>query len=123
MAESKDAVDKLGEAVKTLSVGPATEPRHHVGAVIDREAQQRILAEIQRAARDGDGRLVAQADVSHASGFVVPPTVFVDVDPQSKLAQDEIFGPVLAVVEQSKRRKMESGDSSSSRQIDWEEIA
>ncbi|MDQ1517036.1 MAG: aldehyde dehydrogenase [Actinomycetota bacterium] len=69
--------------------------------VIDEAACERILAVVERARRQGEGTLLtggARAGGDLADGFFVEPTVFGDVDNTTPLAQEEIFGPVLAVV-------------------------
>jgi RHH-type proline utilization regulon transcriptional repressor/proline dehydrogenase/delta 1-pyrroline-5-carboxylate dehydrogenase len=88
-------VDRLVEAAKSLHVGEATEPETYVGPVIDEESAIRIRGFIDRA--EQHNTLAFRAD-SPTSGSFVGPTIFKDVDPQSELAQEEIFGPVLAVI-------------------------
>jgi RHH-type proline utilization regulon transcriptional repressor/proline dehydrogenase/delta 1-pyrroline-5-carboxylate dehydrogenase len=91
-------VARLVEATRSLKIGPAEDPGTFVGPVIDDEAQQRILATIERARREA--RIAYQADVSTLArtGSFVPPTIFADVSPTASIAQEEIFGPVLAVI-------------------------
>lgn len=88
-------VERLVEAAKSMSIGPADDPQHVVGAVIDTEAQKRILATIEDAKRQFP--ILYQGAVP-SKGCFVPPTIFGNVDPKSRLAQEEIFGPVLAVL-------------------------
>jgi len=89
---------RLIEATRSLEVGPAEEPGYFLGPVIDDEAQQRIMGMIERAKRES--RLVYQAEVTELAeqGSYVPPTIFADVAPRASIAQDEVFGPVLAVL-------------------------
>jgi RHH-type proline utilization regulon transcriptional repressor/proline dehydrogenase/delta 1-pyrroline-5-carboxylate dehydrogenase len=91
-------LDRLIEATKSLKIGPAEDPSAKVGPVIDDEARQRILGYIEkgkeqcRLAYAGDpGFLVSE-------GTYVGPHVFADVAPDAIIAQEEIFGPVLAVI-------------------------
>ena len=88
-------LERLLEAVRSLHVGPAEDPRNYMGAVIDKEAQTRILATIEAA--KSESKLAFQGNTP-AGGHFVPPTIFRDVNPNSALAQGEIFGPVLAVI-------------------------
>lgn len=88
-------LDRLVEAVKSLHIGCAEDPRTFIGPVVDEEAYQRILRTIETA--KSTARLAYQAQVP-GEGYFVPPVIFADVDPQSDLAQKEIFGPVLAVI-------------------------
>jgi len=93
-------VQRLVEATKSLVVGPAELPGTTVGPVIDDEAQQRILQFIAAEKQDSLAKLVVESPVAELAdeGYYVGPHVFIDVDPDSRLAQDEIFGPVLAVI-------------------------
>ncbi len=92
---------RLIEVTRSLRVGPADEPGTNVGPVIDDEARERIEKAIE--AGKESGRLVYSADVSAlaAEGCYVGPHIFADVRPDSPLAQEEIFGPVLAVIRSS----------------------
>jgi RHH-type proline utilization regulon transcriptional repressor/proline dehydrogenase/delta 1-pyrroline-5-carboxylate dehydrogenase len=91
-------VNRLVEATRSLKVLPAEDPGCSLGPVIDEEAQQRILKTIERAKTEG--RLAFAGDLGPLAdeGYYVAPHVFADVAPESKLAQEEIFGPVLAVL-------------------------
>ena len=88
-------VTRLREAVLSLEIGDPAEPGTRVGPVIDARAQERI----QRFIAEGrqEGRLLVQRSVEW-SGYFVGPTVFADIEPHHRLAQEEIFGPVLAVM-------------------------
>jgi RHH-type proline utilization regulon transcriptional repressor/proline dehydrogenase/delta 1-pyrroline-5-carboxylate dehydrogenase len=66
-----------------------------MGPVIDKEAYDRIIATIEKNKKQS--KVLAQADAP-VDGYFVPPTVFVDVPWDSELAQEEIFGPVVAVI-------------------------
>jgi RHH-type proline utilization regulon transcriptional repressor/proline dehydrogenase/delta 1-pyrroline-5-carboxylate dehydrogenase len=92
---------RLIEVTRSLRVGPAEEPGCFIGPVIDGDARRRILEAIE-AGKKG-GRLVFAGEVGTFSseGFYVAPHIFADVDPQSPLAQEEIFGPVLAAIRAS----------------------
>ncbi|MAG94973.1 MAG: L-glutamate gamma-semialdehyde dehydrogenase [Planctomycetaceae bacterium] len=91
-------IERLTEAVKSLEVGPAELPGTQVGPVIDEEALNRVRDYIA-IGNDECTPLVA-TDVADLAkqGHYVGPHVFTDVEPDSRLSQDEIFGPVLAVI-------------------------
>jgi RHH-type transcriptional regulator, proline utilization regulon repressor / proline dehydrogenase / delta 1-pyrroline-5-carboxylate dehydrogenase len=91
-------VDKLVQATRDLKVGPAERPETMVGPVIDEEAYHRIQ-ETVRLAKEVYPPLVA-GDVKElaSEGLYIAPHIFGNVDPASKLAREEIFGPVLAVI-------------------------
>jgi len=82
----------------SLQIGDPAEPGTRVGPVIDARAQasiQQFMIEGQR-----ESRLLVQCPVKGGS-HLVGPTVFIDVESHHQLAQEEIFGPVLAVMRQT----------------------
>jgi RHH-type proline utilization regulon transcriptional repressor/proline dehydrogenase/delta 1-pyrroline-5-carboxylate dehydrogenase len=88
-------VKRLTEAVRSLNVGDATHPSTFVGPVIDAKAQQRIKEYIETGKQEGE--LAIQVDTPE-TGYFVPPTVFKNISADATIAQEEIFGPVLAVI-------------------------
>jgi RHH-type transcriptional regulator, proline utilization regulon repressor / proline dehydrogenase / delta 1-pyrroline-5-carboxylate dehydrogenase len=88
-------VARLVEATKSLNIGNAADPSTKIGPVIDAAAQQRIRQTI--ATGKLAANLVLELPVPEI-GYFVSPVIFTDVDPQSTLAQEEIFGPVLSVI-------------------------
>ena len=88
-------VERLIEAARSVQVGFAEDPKSYMGPVVDKEAFDKILNTIETA--KSDSQLAFQGNVPD-EGYFVPPTIFVDVNPKSALAQEEIFGPVLAVI-------------------------
>ena len=97
----EDAYDeflaRLIEAAKSLKVGPAEDPATDIGPVIDEDSAGRIQKFIEIG--ETEGRLVL-GEVNPelaAKGYYVGPHIFVDVLPDAKIAQQEIFGPVLVV--------------------------
>lgn len=88
-------VSRLTEAVRSLNVGDAVHPSTFVGPVIDANAQKRILEYIEIGKQEASLAIQVPAP---ETGYFVPPTVFVNVSPTAKIAQEEIFGPVLAVI-------------------------
>ena len=87
--------ERLVEATRSIVVGPATEPGTKVGPVIDGEAQEKIESYIDIGKEEGT--LLLQQEVSD-TGYFVGPTIFEDIDVDDRLAQEEIFGPVLAIM-------------------------
>jgi len=88
-------LDRLKGAVLSLRVGNPEEPGTQVGPVIDRRAQSKIhdYVEIGK----NEGRLLVQGTVT-GPGWYVGPTVFADVAATHRVAQEEIFGPILSVM-------------------------
>ncbi len=92
-------LERLVGAVTSLKLGPAEAPSTVVPPVIDRTALDRINEYIEFGSREF--RLAVAGEVPKElakEGHYVAPHVFADVDPQSRLAQEEIFGPVLCVL-------------------------
>ncbi len=92
-------LERLVEATRSLKVGPAEDPATSVGPVIDERvarADQAVHRDRpQEGARGAGGRRRATWP---KQGYYVGPHIFADVPPNSRLAQEEIFGPVLAVI-------------------------
>ncbi len=88
-------LDRLKEAVLSLKVGNPAEPGTQVGPVIDRRAQSKIQEYIEIGKKEA--RLLVEGTVT-GPGLYVGPTVFADVAPTHRVAQEEIFGPILAVM-------------------------
>jgi aldehyde dehydrogenase (NAD+) len=92
-------VVRVAEIAKAITVGDPFDPATVSGPVVNMAALDRIMGMIERAKLDG-ARLVtggARLDGALADGYFLEPTVFADVDPASELAQQEVFGPVLAI--------------------------
>lgn len=91
-------LERLIEATKSLKIGPAEDPSCKVGPVIDEEARQRILKYIEKG--KDEARLAYAGDLGFLAneGTYVAPHIFADVAPTAVIAQEEIFGPVLAVI-------------------------
>jgi 1-pyrroline-5-carboxylate dehydrogenase len=90
-------VERLRERVATLTVGdPVTDP--DLGPVINQAALNSMLGSIETGKKEG--RLIAGGNAPETSdgGYFLEPTIFADVAPNAALAQEEIFGPVLAVI-------------------------
>jgi RHH-type proline utilization regulon transcriptional repressor/proline dehydrogenase/delta 1-pyrroline-5-carboxylate dehydrogenase len=88
-------VPRLVEAARKLKVGPAEDPQYYMGPVIDQTAQKKILDYIELAAKEGT--VLYKSSVPQ-KGYYVPLTIVEDIIPKDRLAQEEIFGPVLAVM-------------------------
>jgi RHH-type proline utilization regulon transcriptional repressor/proline dehydrogenase/delta 1-pyrroline-5-carboxylate dehydrogenase len=91
-------VKRLIEATRSLQVGPAEDPATSVGPLIDAEAQARVLEYIAVGRREGREALAVDVGMLAEQGFFVGPHIFADVPANSRLAQEEIFGPLLAVI-------------------------
>jgi aldehyde dehydrogenase (NAD+) len=83
----------------SVQVGDPWDPKTVQGPLISKRQQERVLGHIERARADG-ARLVLGGAIppEHPDGFYIQPTLFAGVDPDSRLGQEEVFGPVLAVI-------------------------
>jgi 1-pyrroline-5-carboxylate dehydrogenase len=90
-------VDLLARKVDALTVGDAADRKNYMGPVVNAGSQEKILQYIDKGISEG-GRLVAGGTKAGEGGFFIRPTVIADVDPKGTISQEEIFGPVLAVL-------------------------
>ena len=91
-------VARLVEATKSLNVGATDAPSTQVGPVIDSTARRRILEYIAKGKQEST---LALSMPVPEDGYFVPLTIFTEVSPIDTIAQEEIFGPVLAVIKAS----------------------
>ncbi len=90
-------LEALKARVEKLTVGDPAE-NHNLGAVINQGSMNSILGYIEYGKKDG--RLIAGGGraTNAGEGYFIQPTVIADIQPRSKLEQEEIFGPVLAII-------------------------
>ncbi|HKE00212.1 MAG TPA: L-glutamate gamma-semialdehyde dehydrogenase [Planctomycetota bacterium] len=88
-------LEKLKKEVEAIDVGPA-ERNHRVGPVVSERARKKILEYVEKGKREG--RVLAGGGPAPGPGWFVAPTVIADVAENATIAQEEIFGPVLAVI-------------------------
>jgi 1-pyrroline-5-carboxylate dehydrogenase len=89
-------LEMVVERAKQNTVGDPVDGRNFMGAVIDEAALRKIMGYIDIGR--SEGRLVLGGERLPGEGYFLPPTIFADVDPNARIAQEEIFGPVLAVI-------------------------
>lgn len=90
-------VEKVVERTKKLTLGAPEEQTTYMGPVINKGSMEKILQYIATSVKEG-GRLVAGGKHLGPDGYFVEPTVIADVDPMATISQEEIFGPVLAII-------------------------
>lgn len=92
-------VDEVSALLNNTRVGDPFDSATQMGPVISAGARDRIMSVIQRTKLSGEGELVAGGQHVRADlgGFFVAPTAFAHVSNSSQLAQQEVFGPVLAI--------------------------
>jgi RHH-type proline utilization regulon transcriptional repressor/proline dehydrogenase/delta 1-pyrroline-5-carboxylate dehydrogenase len=89
---------RLREATQSVVIGPAYEPATLVGPVIDDEARSHILRYVELGRREGRVLVEVKLPPECKEGYFVAPAVFRDVSPDARIAQVEVFGPLLAVI-------------------------
>lgn len=89
---------RLVDATQSMKLGPAEDPGSKVGPLIDDESRQRVLKYIELAASEGREALAVDSGPLAKQGYFVGPHIYADVAPDARIAQEEIFGPVLAVI-------------------------
>jgi len=90
-------VEKVAKRTESISVGPAKAFDNFMGPVINKWALEKIQRYIKVGQKEG-GRLVVGGTPVPGAGYFLRPTVIADVDPMATIAQEEIFGPVFAVI-------------------------
>jgi RHH-type proline utilization regulon transcriptional repressor/proline dehydrogenase/delta 1-pyrroline-5-carboxylate dehydrogenase len=95
-ANYERVMERLLAAAADLEVGLPEKPGTVVGPVIDKAAYQRILRYIEIGKQEG--KIAFEGKVPADDGYFIPPTIFTNVSPQARIAQEEIFGPVLCVL-------------------------
>jgi 1-pyrroline-5-carboxylate dehydrogenase len=87
---------KLVERTRKITIGPSDDPNNYMGPVISQSAMKTILDYIEVGKKEG--KLVAGGKRAAGDGYFIEPTIIADVDPKARLAQEEVFGPVLTVI-------------------------
>lgn len=89
-------VEKVCDRVKKIKQGPAKDNSNYMGPVIEKNAYDKIMNYIEIGKTEG--KLVAGGKGNNIEGYYIEPTIFIDIDCSSRIAQEEIFGPVLALI-------------------------
>ncbi len=94
-----EIVDAMATLANSLAVGDPLDPATDIGPVVSERQRQRVLGYIEAGSADG-AKLVAGGSIpkDQPRGWFVEPTVFAGVSNSHRIAQEEIFGPVLAVI-------------------------
>lgn len=89
-------VEKVLERAKRITVGPTKDPANWMGPVVSSSAYKSILQYIEIGRSEGKLLLGGHPLEELGRGWFIAPTIFGDVSPSARIAQEEIFGPVLA---------------------------
>lgn len=94
-------ISKMVDKVKKMKLGDPADKSTDMGPVVSKKQQERILGYIEKGKKEG-AKIAVGGNIpvgeNLTNGFFVEPTIFVDVDNKSTIAQEEIFGPVLTVI-------------------------
>jgi acyl-CoA reductase-like NAD-dependent aldehyde dehydrogenase len=95
-----ELMSKVIERANKMVAGDPLHPKTRLGAIVSKDQMDSVMSYIDAGKNEG-AKLVAggeRADIGTGKGYFVKPTIFDDVDPQMKIAREEIFGPVLATI-------------------------
>lgn len=95
--KDKEIIEELAiKHAKTYKFGDPTDPENDYGAIVSQQAYDKIMGYIELGKKEAT--LLYEGDYSNDTGYFIPPVIFTDVDNKSKIAQEEIFGPVLCII-------------------------
>jgi 1-pyrroline-5-carboxylate dehydrogenase len=89
-------VPMVAEKTKQLRIGDPSLGDVQFGPVVNEKAMKKISSYIEKG--KAEGRIIAGGNTNPENGFYIEPTVIADVDARASIAQEEIFGPVLAII-------------------------
>ena len=94
-------IGRVVERARKMRPGDPMDPKTRLGSLVSRAQFDRVLRYVEVGRSEGATLLAGgkRFDIGTGKGFFVEPTVFADVTPVMTIAQEEIFGPVLAVIE------------------------
>src|SRR5439155_8969757 len=92
-----DFVSRFAEAAGRLRVGDPLDPETQMGSLISTDHRDRVHGYVETGREEG-AEVVAGGELAEGKGAFYPPTVLAKVDNKMKVAQEEIFGPVVTVI-------------------------
>jgi phenylacetaldehyde dehydrogenase len=93
-ARFDEVVERVADIADFLKIGSPFDPNVHIGPLVSRVQQERVLSFIEHGQESG-GQVIVGGEAPDAPGFFVEPTVIANVEQQARIMQEEIFGPVL----------------------------
>ncbi|MCI0523910.1 MAG: L-glutamate gamma-semialdehyde dehydrogenase [Acidobacteria bacterium] len=91
-------LEKVRERTENLTVGPVKDLNNFTGPVSSKRAYEKITSYIEIGRQEGRVITGGERHELAGEGWFIPPTIIADVDPKARVSQEEIFGPVLAVI-------------------------
>jgi acyl-CoA reductase-like NAD-dependent aldehyde dehydrogenase len=95
-----ELMERIEGRAKRMVAGDPLDPKTRLGAIVSKAQMETVLGYVEAGKSEG-AKLVAggdQTDIGTGKGYFLNPTIFDDVTPDMKIAQEEIFGPVLATI-------------------------
>lgn len=95
--KDKEVIEELAiKHAKAYNFGDPRDPKNDYGAIVSQEAYNKVMSYIELGKKEA--KLLYEGDYSNTKGYFIPPVIFTDVDNKSRIAQEEIFGPVLCII-------------------------
>jgi acyl-CoA reductase-like NAD-dependent aldehyde dehydrogenase len=96
----EELMGKLAERASKMVAADPLHPKTRLGAIVSKEQMETVLGYIEAGKSEGAKLLSggSRVDIGTGKGYFVQPTIFDDVDPNMRIAREEIFGPVLATI-------------------------
>jgi aldehyde dehydrogenase (NAD+) len=94
-------VSDVADFAKTLKIGNGLDPETQIGPLVSEAQLERVTGYLATGAQEGANAVVGGQrlmDGAYKDGYFVPPTVFANVEDTMKIAQEEIFGPVISAI-------------------------
>ena len=89
---------RLVEVSEKARIGDPNDPATHIGPIANRPHYEKVLRDIESAANSGARLLLDGRGKGPDQGYYIGPTIFADVRNDMRLAQEEVFGPVIAIL-------------------------
>ena len=97
----EEFTQRVADFGKSLTVGDPTDPATQIGPLVSKAQLERVTGYLAAGAEEGAKALSGGAQLTeggYADGYFVPPTIFADVNNSMRIAQEEIFGPVISAI-------------------------
>ncbi|SRR6056297_711487 len=100
-----ELVERIQGQLREWKTGAPLDPANHLGAIISKEQYDKILAYIETGTKEGGKVIAGGKAITAGDGLFIEPTIFDNVTPDMTIAREEIFGPVVAIIEVSSDAK------------------
>jgi len=98
-ARYEEGIEKIAAAMSSVNYGDPLDASNLMGPVVSKKQQERVLSYIEQGKQEGARVVIGGGVPAHLEkGYFIEPTLLADVDPDSVVAQEEIFGPVLCAI-------------------------